>query len=67
MALLEEWKKIVYDEKANKGELKKLWDRYFKLEQGVYEKLLVNPDEEVKGTVKELAEKYDLTVMEMIA
>ncbi len=65
MALLEEWKKIVYNEKANRGELQKLWDRYFKLEKGVYEKLLVNPDEEVKGTVKELAEKYDLTIMEM--
>lgn len=65
MALLEEWKKIVYNEKANRGELQKMWDRYFKLEKGVYEKLLVNPDEEVKGTVKELAEKYDLTIMEM--
>lgn len=65
MALLEEWKKIVYNEKANRGELQKLWDRYFRLEQGVYEKLLVNPDEEVKGTVKELAEKYDLTILEM--
>lgn len=65
MALLEEWKKIVYNEKANRGELEKLWNRYFKLEQGVYEKLLVNPDEEVKGTVRELAEKYDLTIMEM--
>lgn len=65
MALLEEWKKIVYNEKANRGELQKMWDRYFKLERGVYEKLLVNPDEEVKGTVKELAEKYNLTIMEM--
>ena len=65
MALLEEWKKIVYNEKTNKGELERLWNRYFKLEQGVYEKLLVNPDEEVVGTVKELADKYDLTILEM--
>ncbi len=65
MALLDEWKKIVYNEKTNKGELQKIWQRYFMLEKGVYEKLLVNPDEEVKGTVKELAEKYDLTVLEM--
>ena len=35
------------------------------MEKGVYEKLLTNPDEVVKGTVKELAEKYGLTVMEM--
>lgn len=65
MALLEEWKKIVYDEKKNKGELERLWNRFFKLEQGVYEKLLSNPDEEVTGTVKELAEMYSLTVLEM--
>ena len=65
MALLDEWKKIVYNEKTNKGELQKIWQRYFMLEKGVYEKLLVNPDEEVKGTVKELAAKYDLTVLEM--
>ena len=28
-------------------------------------KLLTNPDEKVEGTVKELAEKYGLSVMEM--
>ena len=33
--------------------------------EGVYEKLLTNPDEKVEGTVKELADKYELTVMEM--
>ena len=65
MALLEEWKKIVYDEKKNKGELERLCNRFFRLEQGVYEKLLSNPDEEVAGTVKELAQKYELTVLEM--
>jgi len=65
MALLDEWKKVAYDEKANKGELQKFWQRYFRLEQGIYEKLLVNPDEEVKGTVKELAAKYEISVMDM--
>lgn len=65
MALLKEWYAIAYNEKANKGDLQRFWARYFNLEKGVYEKLLVNPDEEVKGTVKELAEKYNLSVMEM--
>ena len=37
----------------------------FGVEKGVYEKLLEDPDTEVKGTVKELAEKYGLSVMEM--
>ena len=65
MASLQEWQKIAYNEKANKGELQRFWQRYFLLEKGVYEKLLTNPDEKVEGTVKELADKYELTVMEM--
>ena len=65
MALLKEWYAVAYDEKANKGDLQRFWARYFELEKGVYEQLLANPDEEVKGTVKELAEKYGLTSMEM--
>ncbi len=65
MALLKEWQKIAYDEKKDKAVLRKFWDHYFELEKGVYEKLLTNPDEEVKGTVKDLAEKYGLSVMEM--
>ena len=47
-------------------ELQRFWNRYFLLEKGVYEKLLTNPDEVVEGTVKELAEKYELQVLEMV-
>lgn len=65
MALLEEWQKIAYDQQADRGKLQKFWQRYFMLEMGVYEKLLTNPDEKVEGTVKELAEKYDLSIMDM--
>lgn len=65
MALLEEWQKIAYDQQADRGKLQKFWQRYFMLEKGVYEKLLTNPDEKVEGTVKELAEKYDLSIMNM--
>lgn len=65
MALLEQWQKVAYNEKADRGELQRFWQRYFLLEKGVYEQLLTNPDEKVEGTVKELAEKYNLSVMEM--
>ena len=34
--------------------------------QEIYEQLLENPDEEVKGTVKELAEKYGQEVLTMV-
>ena len=65
MALLQEWHKIAYNENMNQGELQKFWQNYFLLEKGVYEKLLSAPDEVVEGTVKELAEKYGLSIMEM--
>ena len=65
MALLKEWQKVAYDETKDRGTLQRFWANYFNLEKGVYEKLLEEPDVEVKGTVKELAEKYGLSVMEM--
>ncbi len=65
MSLLEDWRSVAYNQEANKGEIQRFWQRYFLLEKGVYEILLENPDEAVEGTVKELAEKYELSVMEM--
>lgn len=65
MALLEEWRKVAYDQKADQGKLQAFWQRYFLLEKGIYEQLLTNPDEKVEGTVKELAEKYGLSVQDM--
>ncbi len=65
MALLQDWHKIAYNEKADKGQLQRFWNNYFLLEKGIYEKLLTNPDEKVEGTVKELAEKYQISIMEM--
>ena len=43
----------------------RFWGDYFKKEQAVYKELLADPDTEVKGTVKELADKFGITVMEM--
>lgn len=65
MALLEKWQKIAYNENMDQGELQRFWQRYFLLEKGVYEQLLSNPDEAVEGTVKELADKYNLDILEM--
>lgn len=57
MALLEQWRSMAYSETANKGDLQRLWAAYFEKEKEIYAQLLKNPDEVVKGTVKELAEK----------
>jgi uncharacterized protein len=65
MALLKQWRDIAYDEKANKGDIQRLWANYFEIEKGIYEQLLETPDTEVKGTVKELAEKYGQDIMTM--
>ena len=65
MALLEKWQKMAYNENMDQGELQRFWQRYFLLEKGVYEQLLSNPDEAVEGTVKELADKYNLDILEM--
>ena len=65
MALLKQWRDMAYDEKANKGDIQRFWANYFNIEKGIYEQLLTDPDTEVKGTVKELAEKYGQSVMTM--
>ena len=65
MALLRQWRDVAYSETANKGDLQRLWAAYFQTEKEIYQILLKNPDEEVKGTVKELAEKYNVSIMTM--
>ena len=64
--LLEQWKDIAYDETADRGQLQNFWGSYFQIEKEIYEKLLSNPDEEVRGTVKELTERYGQDVMTMV-
>ena len=65
-SLLEQWREMAYDQKKTREQLKSLWDAYLQVEKGVYEKLLSDPDTEVKGTVRELAEKYNMDVMTMV-
>lgn len=65
MALLKQWRDMAYSETANKGDLQRLWSAYFIKEKEIYAKLLSAPDEVVEGTVKELAEKYDVDIMTM--
>ena len=64
--LLEQWQEIAYNEKADRGYLQRFWATYFEIEKKIYEQLLTDPDEEVKGTVKELAEKYGQEVLTMV-
>ncbi len=62
MALLQEWREKAYSQTANKGALQKLWQDYFVKERDIYKELLKTPDEPVRGSIKELAEKYNVSI-----
>ena len=66
MTLLETWRKKAYDQNADQRTLQMFWGTYFNLEKEIYQKLLKTPDEPVKGTVKELAEKFNIDLMSMV-
>src|SRR5574344_2008136 len=65
MTLLEEWRKEAYDANEDPQRLKDFWDDYFVKEKNIYKELLKTPKKAVKGSVKDLAEKYGITVKEM--
>lgn len=65
MTLLEKWHKMAYNEQEDKNKLRDLWQDYFAKEKDIYQKILATPNEVVKGSVKELAEKFDVDVMYM--
>lgn len=66
LTLLETWRGIAYSAEMSKKESDRFWANYFTLEKGIYEKILANPDEVVTGTVKELAEKYNVELLIMV-
>ena len=58
MTLLEVWRTKAYGDQLSKEEQEQLWTDYFRVEKGIYEKLLADVTQVERGTVKELAEKY---------
>lgn len=65
MNLMEQWRSVAYNEATGKDKLQQLWAAYFQEEKEIYAQLLKNPDEVVKGMVKELADKYQVSLMTM--
>ena len=65
MALLKQWRDAAYSETTNKGDLQRMWQKYFDDEKNIYAELLQKPDEVVPGTVKELADKFGVTILTM--
>ena len=65
MSLLTDWRDYAYSEDMDQNKGQAFWTNYFLVEKGIYEKLLAEPETVVEGTVAELAEKYETTVMLM--
>ncbi len=65
-SLLGKWRAKAYNQNADRNYLQAFWQRYFTIEKNIYAELLKTPDEVVKGTVKELAEKFGVDVEVMV-
>ncbi|SET18831.1 SEC-C motif-containing protein [Anaerobranca gottschalkii DSM 13577] len=65
MSLYEQWKETAYIERTEE-EYKEFWGEYLPKEQKVYEYLLENKDVVVEGTVKELADKFQMDVITFV-
>lgn len=66
MSLLEQWRETAYNKEMDNNEVKEFWGAYFGIEKDIYVKLLSNPEEEVTGSVKELAERFGVEVFTMV-
>lgn len=66
MALLETWRGLAYETEMTQKQASEFWGTYFNLEKGIYEQILATPDAPVTGTVKELAEKFNVEVLIMV-
>ena len=67
MSLLTDWRDYAYSKELNSSkEGQVFWSNYFSIERDIYALLLAEPDTAVTGTVKELAEKYNVDVSVMV-
>ena len=65
-SLLGQWRMKAYDQNADKRKLDRLWTEYFQDEKSIYETILADKDNVVRGTVKELAEKFGVSLEHMV-
>ena len=66
MSLLEQWRDYAYSNQQNEQQAQMFWANYFNQEMEIYKQILSEPETVVTGTVKELAEKYDVDLMMMV-
>ena len=61
--LLKTWREIAYNQEQTQEQYNQFWGAYFVQEKEVYKDILGHPDVVVKGTVEELAKKYNMEVL----
>lgn len=61
-SLLETWRAAAYGEDVGRKQQEQLWQTYFSLEKGFYEKVLSDPAKVYTGTVKGLADEFGIDV-----
>lgn len=66
MSLLETWRNLAYETEMDDKQAAEFWGGYFNLEKGIYAQILATPEAPVTGTVKELAEKFDVETLIMV-
>ncbi|HCX65441.1 MAG TPA: SEC-C domain-containing protein [Eubacteriaceae bacterium] len=60
MTLFEQWRNTIQENASTQEEQEQFWDDFCDQEQKVYEKILENKRGQIEGTVKELAEEYNM-------
>ncbi len=65
MSLYDDWKQLCETERSE-AEYKKFWNGYFDKETAAYEKILGSGNNKISGTLKELADGFDMDVCEAV-
>ncbi len=66
MSLINEWREYAYSLPENQKDGKRFWKDYFEVEKKIYEEILSNPDTVHEGSVKELSEKFEVSLAYMV-
>jgi hypothetical protein len=63
---LEQWREYAYENQESEQQAQMFWANYFNQEMEIYKQILADSETVVTGTVKELAEKFDVDLQIMV-
>ncbi len=62
MSLYEQWKNVIEESSSDEEKQQTFWVDYCEQEKDIYQDILANKAAVVEGTVKELAQKYNMEI-----